>query len=394
MRSTLLVVIALLTASTLATARTWHVPGDAPTIQGGIDLASAGDDVLVAPGVYPEHDIVMRSGVLVHSEAGHNETTVDATANGTGFTCSNLDQRATVEGFTIINGRASSGGQYGGSGGGVRCIGSSLLLRECVISGCSADYEGGGISAWGSDVELVLCIVSGCSAYEGGGIYTDYPSRVVITDCEIRGNEVSASSGGIEALGNEVIIIGCTISGNRANWGGSGGIGCISPALTIQDCVIRDNSCSVYGDGAGLSVGYSSGAIIGCTVAGNTGAPPPGGLYVFSSDLEIGRTLIAFNEGGGLGCAGSQVTVRCCDVFGNTGGDDLCGTDLGGNFSLDPLFCDAENGDYTLDGCSPCLPGNHPHGVDCGLIGALGQGCGATAVEETTWGRIKALYRR
>ena len=38
--------------------------------------------------------------------------------------------------------------------------------------------------------------------------------------------------------------------------------------------------------------------------------------------------------------------------------------------SADLLFCDAENGDYTLDACSPCLPGNHPDGVDCGLIGA------------------------
>jgi len=66
--------------------------------------------------------------------------------------------------------------------------------------------------------------------------------------------------------------------------------------------------------------------------------------------------------------------------------------DLGGNFSLDPLFCDPENGDYKLDCNSPCLPGNHPDGVDCGLIGALGQGCGATAVEQTSWGRIKALF--
>ena len=88
------------------------------------------------------------------------------------------------------------------------------------------------------------------------------------------------------------------------------------------------------------------------------------------------------------------MTFRCSNVYGNTDGDDLCGADLGGNFSEDPLFCDAEEGDYTLDGCSPCLPGNHPHGVDCGLIGALGQGCGATVVEATSWGRIKSLYRR
>ena len=31
---------------------------------------------------------------------------------------------------------------------------------------------------------------------------------------------------------------------------------------------------------------------------------------------------------------------------------------------------------------SPCLPGNHPDGYDCGLIGALGEGCAASSVPE------------
>ena len=88
--------------------------------------------------------------------------------------------------------------------------------------------------------------------------------------------------------------------------------------------------------------------------------------------------------------------LDCSDIFGNVGYDwggrieDQLGTD--GNFSEDPLFCDPVSNDFTLDCNSPCLPGNHPDGVDCGTIGAHGLGCGATAVEETTWGRIKTQY--
>jgi hypothetical protein len=41
------------------------------------------------------------------------------------------------------------------------------------------------------------------------------------------------------------------------------------------------------------------------------------------------------------------------------------------------------------------LPGNHPDGYDCGLIGALGQGCicGPSPTVGTTWGAIKSIYR-
>ncbi|RPJ41534.1 MAG: hypothetical protein EHM19_11710 [Candidatus Latescibacterota bacterium] len=67
---------------------------------------------------------------------------------------------------------------------------------------------------------------------------------------------------------------------------------------------------------------------------------------------------------------------------------------VNGNFSADPLFCDAPLGDFTLAATSPCLPGHHPDGDDCDLVGALGEGCaGGTAVEQTSWGGIKSLFR-
>jgi hypothetical protein len=91
----------------------------------------------------------------------------------------------------------------------------------------------------------------------------------------------------------------------------------------------------------------------------------------------------------------------CTNIYGNEGGDWVGGLadDLGenGNFSACPSFCYSWAEPYDLHLCSgsPCLPGNHPDGVSCGLIGALGQGCdcGPSEAAPTTWGAIKAMYR-
>src|SRR5262245_25615417 len=52
-----------------AQAALLRVPRNYPTIQAGITAASAGDTVLVAPGIYTE-SIIMKSGVQIYGEPG------------------------------------------------------------------------------------------------------------------------------------------------------------------------------------------------------------------------------------------------------------------------------------------------------------------------------------
>jgi hypothetical protein len=85
-------------------------------------------------------------------------------------------------------------------------------------------------------------------------------------------------------------------------------------------------------------------------------------------------------DGGGLSCN---------NVWGNQTdypGEWRPETDL----SEDPLFCDPDAGDYTLQECSPCV-----NGYGCGQVGAFGVGCscGGVSTERTTWGAIKSMYR-
>jgi len=56
-------------------------------------------------------------------------------------------------------------------------------------------------------------------------------------------------------------------------------------------------------------------------------------------------------------------------------------------------------GDIGLAVASPCLPGQHPDGYECGLIGASWETCSTTTgVEEatsyrTSWSGVKTLFR-
>jgi hypothetical protein len=274
-----------------------------------------------------------------------------------------------------------------------------------------------------------------CDAREGGG-FLGYNVDASLVESEFIGND-AWSAGGIGAVGPQITIVRCNVSENRAlTSGDAGGIGCVSPMLAIRECIVTRNSCYDYGMAEGILIQSSTGVIDACTVARNFSSHSSGAIWIVESEIEVRNTIIASNSGRAFtDCWYSQVSVGCSDLFGNTESDDPCGDDLGGNFSGDPLFCDPANGDYTLDWASPCLPGNHPDGVDCGLIGARDAGCGTlptgaccfadgsclvlgestcgeqggnymgngttcdpnpcepVPIQSTTWGRIKASYR-
>jgi hypothetical protein len=86
--------------------------------------------------------------------------------------------------------------------------------------------------------------------------------------------------------------------------------------------------------------------------------------------------------------AGTQLS--CNDVYGNGGGDAVCfGTAT--NFSADPLYCGIPgSGNFFLQQTSPCTASYSPCAAGVGVFGAQ---CQVTAVEPTSWGSVKAMYR-
>jgi hypothetical protein len=91
------------------------------------------------------------------------------------------------------------------------------------------------------------------------------------------------------------------------------------------------------------------------------------------------------------------VLLTCCDVVANVGGNwtgCIAGQEgINGNFTAAPMFCDAAGGDFSLFADSPCAAENNP---ECGWVGAWPVGCGdshPTPGIESTWGKVKALFR-
>jgi predicted outer membrane repeat protein len=340
-----------------ASARIWHISadgsGDAATIQSGLDSSSVGDTVLVACGVYYESAIDVTSGIVLLSETGESGcVTIDAQGENRVIECHNCDQPTIIAGFTFRNGTPWGYFTYGGGMYCTLCV--SLTITDCAFIGNSADF--------------------------GGGLYCDY-SSLSIADCVFSDNTVTSYGGGLFCTGNSIVDMTHVLVARNHSYGVGGGIACGTPTLTVLSSTISGNQADANE---------------------HFGEPGGGGMYLYGeATARVEHTMIISSTGGeGIWCTGEiSPEVVCCDIWGNADGDWIgCIADqygVKGNFSEDPKFCDTASGRLTVETCSPCLPGHHPVGYDCGIaIGAYLGGCGCgEATQPTSWGAIKALYR-
>jgi parallel beta-helix repeat protein len=188
-------------------------------------------------------------------------------------------------------------------------------------------------------------------------------SDITVTDCLFIGNVAGQSGAAHYTDGSGGTISGCTFAGNVGSWSACGGIDCVfSSNPTITNCTFVDNEDDhIWCDDSSPTIEYS--------------------ILAFA---KVGRAVVCDQ---GI----ENPHVHHCFVCANAAGDTLCGGNCHDIDYSDPLFCDRENGVLTLCENSPCLPG----GTWPSLVGAHGQGCPPceSAVEPTTWGAIKALYK-
>lgn len=426
-------------------SRTWNVTvdgsGDAPTIQAAIDSASAGDTVLLGPGTYlwssqaasPHSMVILKPGLTLKGQSGPEATVLDAERNGRVMLLYDVGSATRVEGVTVQGGLGRGNGvppYIESFGGGMyiagdsnptiaNCIirdnyvnttmrGAGIYCESAVIENCQFLENSGNLDARGIGIFAESTLVVTGSTFRGNWVDGDSGSygaglaargNATISDCWIEGNSASgvfgASSAGVSIAAG--VVERCVFLGNvvAGGFGGArgGGLGA-GAGVEVIDCVFVANK--VVGNPAiGAAMRLRGATVTRCTILGNIAegsGPPIAGIYT-EETITVTSSLFAWNQG--AVCSGVG-TWSCNNIFGNTLGDAICGTDAGGNFSADPQFCASDpttSLNLTIQADSPCAPGQHPEGTDCGQVGAAPVGCGPVSVRKETWSHVKGLYR-
>lgn len=326
--------------------------------------AEAGDGGGIS--CYYDNTVITRNKIIdngsegtggIHSQNSrliieHNDIVKNFGCYGGGGISSNNDVTITIRHNSIVN----NGGAVGGSG--VSIYNSPAVIEHNTIQD-NGSGSGAGLRLVGdSSVVATDNVIRGNKSDYGGGIYCEGSPRIERNI--ILGNYADYYGGGIYCRNSKSIIRYNIICDNSSMDCGCG-IDCYNSSPLIAHNTIADNFC------------YFSGAGIHCW---NNSAPDIRNCIVTGSFSYFIKTAV---YGIATYTPYSKLAVSCCDVFGNEGGNyegfpDQTGRN--GNISADPLFCDPGGDDYSLSAVSPCLPGNHPNGCDCGLIGAVGRGCG------------------
>ena len=368
------------------------------TIQSAYALASDGDVIHVADGVYEKINVNGEKRVTIRSQNGPGVTTI----NGGGTTrCASFYYSdwstpfidTVVDGFTLTGGyrEGSGGAAYGGTYRNCRIVGNVCTksggagyranMYDCTIvsnvaGNCAgAIYEGNVGSCmvlhnvatnFGGafyDCDGSNCVIVGnCCGRSGGAAYGG-----AFRECTIIGNRCGAGGG----AGYESEMFRCTICSNVAgncagavyggwaescmvlenvatNWGGAF-YGC-----QVRNSVIAGNYCGKTGGGA------YEGRLIGCTVFANLADTGTAGAY----NVAATNTILWANQNvGGKTSNWSKGTFGHCVLYPNVEGEM--------NTDRDPLLYCVEKFDGRLCENSSCIDAGE-NSVVCEALDVIG----------------------
>ena len=193
--------IIVFTIPVLAFTKTIYIPQDYPSIQQGIDAASNGDMVSVAPGTYVENIDFLGKAITVQSEQGPDVTVIDGgnpvnpDIGSVVYFHSGEGLDSILDGFTLTHGSGTNLGSIV-CGGGICCWpNSSPTIENNVIYGNSVSQSGGGIACYGHSCPTIANnVIFENEAIHAGGIMCNASSPTIMNNT-IYGNNATKGGG-------------------------------------------------------------------------------------------------------------------------------------------------------------------------------------------------------
>jgi hypothetical protein len=284
------------------------VPAEYLSIQAAINAASAGDTVLVSPGIYYENLDFKGKAITVASVAGPQATIVDGQHSGAVVNFSSGEgPDSVIKGFTIQNGFSSWGSGISLFATSPTIVSNIIQYNDEVIG-----YWGAGIGGWSASPVIEQNLFrynTGDSQFLTGVIAFVNGSSPLVADNLFVSNSCRAIDMTLPT-DNSPVVINNTIVGNPV------GIHVDARVDTSGQLYLNN---VLYGNDVGLEVVF--------------GSPQNYPTWAYN--------LVA----GGANYSGIP---------------DQTGTN--GNISADPMFDSPADGDYHLQAGSPC--------IDAGFNGA------------------------
>jgi hypothetical protein len=269
------------------------------TIQRAINLADTTQlhTIIVAAGEYAEN-ITWTGKNLAVRGAGAGASIINGGGVGTCLRLTDVPATASLEGFTIGNGRANDTDPDAG-GGGMRNQRSNLLVKQCAFVSNSALVFGGGmLNLECTNLTLIACTFVGNRCGDGGGMENRYSSPLLFS-CLFSGNSSTFSGGGMVNYRSSPRLVHCTFNGNQAMDGG-GLFTYDGPGPALTNCIIWGNP---GGEVVGAATLSHSDVLGGYPGIGNLSADPqfvrnPGTLRPSDpGDLHLQSTSPCRNSG-------------------------------------------------------------------------------------------------